>query len=110
MATLGEVLRNARNEQHLTMKDVYDHTGITDSRLSRMENGKCFPDPDSLRKLSLLYKQNTVEMLLLSGHITSEDLSAYSKVFPNVELLDSNEKDMLKDLIQYFIFKKRGSL
>ena len=38
MNRLGDYLKEARIRQGLSLKDVYRETGISDSRLSRIEN------------------------------------------------------------------------
>ena len=39
MRKLGDYLRDIRNEKGLSLYKVYEQTGITDSRLSKAENG-----------------------------------------------------------------------
>ena len=39
MVTLGAYLKRIRLQQGLSLKDVYKKTGISDSKLSRIENG-----------------------------------------------------------------------
>ena len=48
MVTLGEYLKKNRVRQKLSLKDVYKETGISDSKLSRIENGTNASDRKSV--------------------------------------------------------------
>ena len=39
MNELGELLRKLRNDSSKTLEEIYTQTGITDSRLRRIERG-----------------------------------------------------------------------
>ena len=39
MEKLGEYLKDIRTEKGMSLHKVYENTGITDSRLSKAENG-----------------------------------------------------------------------
>ena len=57
MNELGVFLKQQRQTLHLSMSEVHEQTGITDSKLSRIERGEGRPlDPFELKKLAeLLY-------------------------------------------------------
>lgn len=49
----GEYIRNRRNEVKMTIRQLELYTGVSNSYLSQLENGKRgIPSPDILRKLS----------------------------------------------------------
>ena len=50
MSDIGNYLKEVRNKCHLSLKDVHDRCGVTDSKLSRMERGEGKPlDPAELK-------------------------------------------------------------
>ena len=57
MQTLGNYLRQKREEKGFSLSYVYNKTGITDSRLSKTENDLYKePSPLLLKKLAEIYK------------------------------------------------------
>lgn len=104
MSKVGDYLKKARSGQDLSLKDVYKKTGITDSRLSRIENG-CKPfeaTPEEMKALARLYKIGLVEFLLDTGYLDTGALSAYERVFRNVELLSDEERRLIQEQIDLF--------
>ena len=49
---ITELLISARQEQHITQKELAAKTGIRQSNLSRIERGQCKPDLTTLQKNS----------------------------------------------------------
>ena len=68
MKGLGSFLREIREEKNLTLTDVYKKTGITDSRLSRIEteSGKYSPPIADVIKLAELYNIDYDKILSFS--------------------------------------------
>lgn len=52
--SLGENIKNARQNKGLTQKDFAEKLGISQSQLSKYENGKAVPDGEILRNMSLV--------------------------------------------------------
>lgn len=104
MSKLGEYLKKIRDELGLSLKDVYRETGISDSKLSRIENGTnvSAPTPDVLQALSKLYQINLVELYLIVGYLDEEALSSYVQVFKNVKLLKDDERKNIQEQIDLF--------
>lgn len=104
MNELGVVLSRMRNDAKLSLKDVYKATGISDSKLSRIEQGKntSQPAPDVLKTLSKLYGVDLIELYLAAGYLDANDLCSYERVFQNVELLTPDEKESIQTQINLF--------
>lgn len=104
MATLGALLGQLRNDAKLSLKDVYKVTGISDSKLYRIEHGKnnAQPSPDTLKTLSKLYGVNPIELYLAAGYLDADDLCSYERVFQNTELLTPDEKENIQTQINLF--------
>ena len=94
MVTLGEYLKKNRVRQKLSLKDVYKETGISDSKLSRIENGTnaSNPAPNILLVLSKLYHVNLIDLYCIAGYLDKEALSSYEQVFQHADLLTEDEK------------------
>lgn len=56
MESVGQFLKNARENLSLPLQDVYNVTNIDMTLLSRIENGKRLPTKDQLSALTDLYK------------------------------------------------------
>lgn len=103
MNDIGNYLKKARNNCHLSLKDVYDHCGVTDSKLSRMERGEGKPlDAAELRKLAQLYGIGVVPIYIMVGYLDESDLSDYQLVFKNTDLLNEEEKQSIQTQIDLF--------
>ena len=50
---ITELLISARQEQHITQKELAAKTGIRQSNLSRIERGQCKPDLTTLQKIAI---------------------------------------------------------
>ena len=104
MVTLGEYLKKNRVRQKLSLKDVYKETGISDSKLSRIENGTnaSNPAPNILLVLSKLYHVNIIELYCIAGYLDKEALSSYEQVFQHADLLTEDEKNLIQAQIDLF--------
>ncbi len=60
---LGILLRGAREDVDLRLKDVHERTGMGIEFLFRMENGKSRPTIMELMQLSLVYEVPVMEFL-----------------------------------------------
>ena len=103
MNDIGNYLKKVRNNCHLSLKDVYDRCGVTDSKLSRMERGEGKPlDAAELRKLAQLYGIGVVPIYVMAGYLDESDLSDYQLVFKNTDLLNEEEKQSIQTQIDLF--------
>ena len=105
--SLGETLKNKRQSLDLSLKQVCVQTGITDSRLSRIENDAAECPPSDLKKLAHLYGMSTVQLFLDAGYLDPEDLADYRRCFSGVSELDSEERDHIQAEID-FLLKRKG--
>lgn len=104
MLTLGEYLKDIRLQREMSLKDVYKATGISDSKLSRIENGTnaSNPAPGILQALSKVYSINLIELYCMAGYLDEEALSSYVQVFQNVDLLTNDERNHIQEQIDLF--------
>ena len=52
---IGKFIRQLRQENHLTQKQLAEQLGVTYQAVSKWENGKNIPDILMLKKISILY-------------------------------------------------------
>lgn len=108
MQNLGEYLRQLRNDCGLSLYKVYERIGITDSRLSKAENGAwCNLKLSEIRKLADLYEAPVIPMCMMAGLFDESDIEEYHSGFKNVALLDDEDKQHVQSEIDY-ILKKKG--
>lgn len=100
MTDVGNYLKETRNKCQLSLKDVHDRCGVTDSKLSRMERGEGKPlEPAELKKLAQLYGVGVVPIYIMAGYLDESDLSDYQLVFKNADLLDEEERKIIQTQI-----------
>lgn len=106
---LGEQLRKFRQDQNLSLNDVYQKTGVHDSVLSHIENGDTqSPAPGTLKKLADLYGVSVISLYLLCGYINENDLIQYQRCFSGADLLIDEEKDFIQKQIDILTRTRRG--
>ena len=110
MNTLGTYLKNIRTQRGCSLKDVYDHCGLTDSRLSRAERGEENLNLSELKKLSSFYNVNFLEILMQSGYLLNSDFENHYFVFKNTELLTTEEKTIIQEQINTLTKDRRQLL
>ena len=103
MVDIGDFLKQQRQKLGLSMSEVHGQTGITDSKLSRIEHGEGRPlDPLELKKLADLYHVNLVTLYLMAGYLTESDLSDYRFGFDGAALLTKEEHESIQTQISLF--------
>ncbi|SFU95721.1 helix-turn-helix domain-containing protein [Butyrivibrio sp. M55] len=108
MQNFGEHLRLLRNRKGFSLNKVFEKTGITDSRLSKAENGSWNNlKIDDLKKLAKLYDSPIVPLCLMAELFDENDIEQYRSTFKNVNLLDDEEKKHIQSEIDFIIRRKR---
>jgi transcriptional regulator with XRE-family HTH domain len=110
MEMFGSYLKKLRNDAALSLNDVYEQSGITDSKLSRMERGEGKPlEPMELHKLAQLYHVNVIPLYIRAGYLTEQDLVDYKLVFHGAELLTEEEIHSIQTQINLLVKRKKVS-
>ncbi len=112
METLGQYLKKKREELGLSLNDVYQKTGITDSRLSRLEKDNYSePAASMLKALANEYKVSAVELFIKAGYLDYDAIDISSQVFHGVEKLTDEDRKHIQGQIDYIISKRnKGEL
>lgn len=111
MNKLGNYLKKLRIQHGFSLKKVYQATGITDSKLIRIENGANNSEvsPKDLKALAKLFKINLVDLYLIAGYLDEESLSSYEQVFQNADLLSDDERNNIQEQIDLFTKGRKKS-
>lgn len=107
MQNLGEQLKELREKTGLSLNKVHQKIGITDSRLSKAENGAWnILNIAELKALADLYETSVVSLLIMAEIITEADIEEYKAGFRNTALLDNEDKEQIQSQIDYFVKRK----
>lgn len=70
----GEYLRKLRKEKNLTIRQIETYSGVSNSYLSQVENGKKgIPSPSILKKLSKALKVDYNLLMIKAGHLDENE-------------------------------------
>ena len=106
MSDLGQKLRTYRTSLNLSLQQVTQLTGITNSRLSKMERNEITCPATDLMKLAKTYNISLISLYLDAGYLTPSDLPEYQSEFIGVSLLDDDEKRHIQEEINFINRKK----
>lgn len=114
--SLGQYLKKIRKEKRLTLRTVEHETGVSNSYLSQVENGKIKkPSPTVLLKLSNFYNVTFKHIMDLAGHPLP---STYETSLPRTqefrrksgfEDLTNEEKESVQEYIDFIRSRRRKS-
>ncbi len=107
MTDLGARLKAYRDGLSLSLKQVDEITGITNSRLSKIERGQIECPPRDLKKLAQLYDVQTISLFVDAGYLSEEDIVDYQFIFEGVSKLDDSEREHIQAEID-FLNRKKG--
>ena len=108
MNNLGKRLKERREQLKYSLKEVSVKTGITDSRLCRIENGQ-YRQAGDLKQLGTLYNLPVISLFLDAGFLDKKDIEIYQHVFSDVSELDDEEREHIQWLISH-LAKKKGTV
>ena len=107
---LGSYLKQAREHASLTLREVENQAGISNSYLSQIENNKIKnPSPKLLFSLAELYRIGYDFLLELAGYPSTskkEKLPSYRKSSILNDISDEEEKK-LAEYLQFLRSKRR---
>lgn len=104
MYNFSNYLKNLRIDSNLTLKQLSAETNITDSRLSKLENGIPIKDINKiLLKLSDFYKINIIEFFIQAKIISIKDINNYGIYLAGLDRLSQEELKHIQNEIDLFI-------
>jgi transcriptional regulator with XRE-family HTH domain len=70
----GEVLRELRAKNGLSIKRLAPELGVTYSYLSKLENGETRPSADLVGRIARFFRYDTDQLLISAGRVPDEIL------------------------------------
>lgn len=114
----GEYLKDIRKERGLTIRQIETYSGVSNSYLSQLENGKKgIPSPTILKKLSKALKVDYNLLMIKAGHLeNNEKIIAEDHELLKVikehnlkykgKVLTSEQKEQVEKMLQILLDKK----
>lgn len=119
----GLYIKSIRNERGLSIRQLELYSGVSNSYLSQLENGKrAIPSPEIIRKLAKGLKASYEELLHQAGYIDEDENDGRQKLIDKIarefsdadlmfnDLASLNEKQLeeVYDFIKYKASKKNN--
>lgn len=102
MVSVGVYLKRHRERLSLSLNAVCEQTGITTTRLNRIERNLINePSPDALKKLAVLYGIDLIHLFKLAGYL-DDQVSNEVYPFKNYEILNDDECKFIQQSIDFF--------
>lgn len=109
MKSLGEVIKKAREDNKLSLRDVEDETDISNAYLSQLESNKIKkPSPNVLSKLSDLYKIQYWTLMKLAGYPVPK-VAEHSSLYARIGETTTEEEDALVEYLEFLRAKRNRS-
>lgn len=96
--TLGERLKNLRDNMELEQKEVADKIGVKNNTLSQYENDKREPDHDTLQKLASIYNVTIDYLITGMEHVKEEKNNANRFFFDKDDLTEQDIEEIKKHI------------
>ncbi len=99
MKTIGEILKNTREDLDLTQVDVMNRTGINNKTLSGYENGVSEPDLATFATLLNLYNASADEVLGIRSNGSKVTAHLNASEYELLSCFRKLDKKRQKDLL-----------
>ena len=108
--TLGEKIKQLRQEKGYSQTFLEKRSGVNSKLLSKYENGRIIPTADTLRKIAEGLDISADYLIFNNvpkdGRCQLNDLELFER-FKEVELMDSENRKMIVNLIDAVIIKTK---
>lgn len=103
----GQYLKQIRKECGFGLKAVYTQTGVGDSTIRRIEEGKTkYPPAAQLKTLAHFYGINVIELYKAYGYLDEADITCKNSCFENTEFLSEEAVSHIQGLINLLTEKR----
>lgn len=108
----GHYLRELRKQAGLTLREIEDRTGISNSYLSQLENGYIDqPSPRNLQKLAEAYGISYESLMTQAGYLAPREEAASGgprrAAFNIIADLSDEEVEEVQDFVKFLRFKRQ---
>jgi len=108
MTSIGEFVKNKRLELGISQKKLGFMVELSDSEIMKIENGtRKSPNWESLCKLAKVFDISPLEILLVAGYITDEDINPQSKI-RGLDKLTAKEIDEVQQYVDFVVSKSKN--
>lgn len=104
--TVGERIKKLRKNLDFTQQQLAEKVGITYIQIGRYETGKSNPSSDVLNKIAEAVN-TTVDFLISGGNAEQLNDKELLHLFKEVELMEKEDKNTIKQLIDAFVTKRK---
>lgn len=106
--TLGEFLKSAREEMHLSLRDVEEEKGISNAYLSQLEGNKIKkPSPVVLHKLSSHYQKPYSVIMKLAGYPVPEISDQPPGLYSRIGTMTKDEEDKVVEYLAFLRSRRK---
>ena len=80
-STLGTIVRGLRKQNHLTLKDLSELTGLSFAQIGKIERGEAKPKRETIEKIADVLSYESGELLRLAGYhpvLTTKEEAGFS--------------------------------
>lgn len=103
----GKYLKYIRKKRNLGVKAVYCKTGVGDSTIRNIEEGRIQnPSANHLKALADFYNINIVELYKAYGYLNEDDLKRKTVYFENADVLTDKEIATIQEIINLLAEKR----
>ncbi|MBQ3497704.1 MAG: helix-turn-helix transcriptional regulator [Clostridia bacterium] len=99
--SVGNFIAEQRKEKHMTQKQLAEKLNVTDKAVSKWETGKCYPDVETLERLSELFDITVNDVL--SGKVLDENNKADEADKNVIQLMKDAKKEKIQTAIKAII-------
>jgi transcriptional regulator with XRE-family HTH domain len=84
---VGTYIKSLRKSSECkTLKEIENKTGISVASMSRIENGKQWPQPETLKKLAPYLKVPYTDLLVVCGYMRGSQTASEEKVLDELRM------------------------
>ena len=108
--TLGERVKNLRKQHGMSQSDLADAIGISYAQIGRYENKGAQPPAETLKKIASVLEVSPDYLLYGNADEKAKNILVDADLinqFKAIELMDDEDKNVVKKLIDAFITKKK---
>ena len=104
--TVGKRIKKLRKDLGLTQQQLADKVGVTYIQIGRYETGKSNASSDILNKIAEAVN-TTVDFLISGGNAEQLNDKELLQLFKEVEVMENEDKNTIKQLIDAFVTKRK---
>ena len=109
MNSIGQFLREKRQERGLSLKEAATLSGLTDTKIQRIENDAVVEaSPSAIKSLCSLYETPVIPIYLELGWISQGDLENNSYCFDGASRLNQEERQHIQEQIVFLLNHRRS--